>query len=90
MSYNYKTQKPNLFTEEGQILFLKIRNNVFEMLSHSGAVMSYYAWSDCTGDSWDMLACLDRMIELGEIREITHGDVPGQSRVFIATNDKKY
>jgi hypothetical protein len=35
------------------------------------------------GDSWTMLACVDRLVELGEIREIVQADVPGQYRVFV-------
>ena len=47
-----------------------------------------------SGDSWTMLACLDRMVELGEIREIREREVlvpyndviegPAQHRVFVA------
>jgi hypothetical protein len=38
------------------------------------------------GDTWDMLACMDRLVELGEIREVTmNGDVAGQHRVFVKT-----
>ena len=36
-----------------------------------------------SGDSWTMLACLDRMVELGEIREIRQGHVVGQCRIFV-------
>lgn len=38
-----------------------------------------------TGDSWMMLACVDLMVERGELREVTKGhDVAGQHRVFVA------
>ena len=30
------------------------------------------------------LACVDRLVELGEIKEITNGGVAGQHRVFIS------
>jgi hypothetical protein len=35
------------------------------------------------GDSWELMACVDRLIELGEISEIERGDCPGQYRVFV-------
>ena len=47
-----------------------------------------------SGTSWTMLACLDRMVELGEIREIREREVlgpyndviegPAQHRIFVA------
>lgn len=36
-----------------------------------------------TGDSWEMMARVDRLVELGEIREITGSNVAGQDRVFV-------
>lgn len=40
----------------------------------------------CSGDAWTMLACVDRMVELKEIVEVTlPGTVAGQHRVFIAS-----
>lgn len=84
--YNYETEKPKLFTEENQLLFLGIRDRVQELLKKSGAVMQ-----GCVGlpsgvgaaDSWTMLACFDRLVELGELEEITR-KCAGQHRVFIA------
>lgn len=35
-----------------------------------------------SGDSWFLMACVDRLVELGEIREITK-HAPGQCRVFV-------
>ena len=41
--------------------------------------------SGATGDTWLMLACLDYLVERGELREITAGmDVAGQHRVYVA------
>lgn len=80
--YNYNTQRPHLFSEQGQVMFLKIRDNVNKLLKEAGAVMMSRAISSCTGDTWDMLACVDRLVELGEIREIPQ-DCAGQHRVFV-------
>jgi hypothetical protein len=85
--YNYETQRNELFTESGQRLFLKIRDKANELLNTAGAfrmqeVMTGYG----SGSTWDMLACVDRMVELGEIREVSGpGYVPGQYRIFTRT-----
>jgi len=83
--YSYKTQKPHLFTEEGQTLFLAIRDKTKELLEIAGACRCDAMINvDLGGDSWDMLACIDRMVELGEIRELTPKATVGQHRVFIS------
>jgi hypothetical protein len=84
--YNYQTEKPKIFTEDGQETFLKIRDKVHHLLKQSGAVMMQNAISGVTGDVWLHLACVDRLVELKEIREITKDDVAGQYRVFVAVS----
>lgn len=82
--YDYKEIKPNIFTEEGQVMFLTIRDNVNKLLEKAGAVSMFSAFSECTGDSWQMMACVDRLVELGEIKEVPRGeDCPGQYRIFV-------
>lgn len=81
--YKYSEAKPRLFTEDGQKMFLAIRDNVHRLLKLAGAVRMEEAMCG-GGSSWDMLACVDRLVELGEIREITNGDVAGQHRVFVS------
>ena len=80
--YQYQTQREELFTEQGQEMFLKIRDNVNALLDKSGAVRMDRAIGIATGDSWTMLACVDRMVELGELHEVTGKNVFGQYRVF--------
>lgn len=70
MSYCYETQKKELFTDEGQKLFIGIRDRVKELLETAGAFRQQEALSGFTGCSWDMIACIDRLVELGEIEEI--------------------
>jgi len=84
--YKYQTQKQNIFTEEGQVMFIGIRDNVKKLIEKAGAVSFGAAIRNVTGDTWDMLACIDRLVELGEIREITKDNVRGQDRIFISTN----
>lgn len=82
--YKYEEHKESIFTENGQEMFLKIRDNVKKHLDDSGAFMLGKAIQNVTGLNWTMLACVDRLVELGEIREVTEPEsCAGQSRVFI-------
>lgn len=82
--YNYETEKPQLFTDAGQRMFLQIRDRVNELLSQAGAVRLQEAIAHSSGDSWLQAACLDRMVELKEIREIQQTQpVAGQHRIFV-------
>jgi hypothetical protein len=89
VSYDYQSERVKLFTEENQKLFLGIRDRVRWLLSQSGAVRMNEAMAIPKGiggaDSWTMLACVDRLVELGELVEVTAGQkVAGQYRVFVA------
>ena len=84
MSYLYAAMRSHVFTEGGQVMFLKIRDRTARLLDEAGAAMLQNMISGNTGDSWLMLACVDRMVELGEIREVTDPEtVMGQHRVFV-------
>lgn len=82
--YDYQAQRAALFTDEGQRRFLAVRDRVARLLALAGAVRMQEATAKTGGESWEALACMDRMVELGEIREITGPDVAGQHRVFVA------
>lgn len=83
--YNYQNEKPKIFTESGQVMFLKIRDNVQKMIKLAGAVTMSNAIQGISGSSWEQMACVDRLLELGEIVEvIQRGYVPGQNRIFVA------
>jgi hypothetical protein len=82
--YRYEERKPSVFTDEGQRMFLTIRDRANKLLEQAGAARLQEMISGTSGDSWNMLACVDRMKELGEIRELTNDhDVPAQYRVFV-------
>jgi len=85
--YNYEKEKRKIFTEEGQVMFLSVRDKVNDLLRQSGAVRMQEVISGEKGDVWTMLACVDRLIELREIREITGRDAPGQHRVFVSNQE---
>lgn len=83
--YSYETQKPRIFTDIGQRMFLAVRDNVQKLIKQAGAVRMDKAMSaGAGGDSWDLIACVDRLVELNELREITAPSVAGQDRVFVA------
>lgn len=82
MTYAYADQKDRLFTDEGQRDFLAVRDHVCGLLEEAGAFRMQEAMIG-SGDSWDMLARVDRLVELGEIREIPQPNCAGQDRVFV-------
>ena len=86
MSYNYQTERAEIFTEAGQVSFLAIRDKVKNMLRISGAFqMGNAIEAGRSGSSWTFMACVDRLVELGEIVEITPpNSCAGQYRTFRA------
>jgi hypothetical protein len=85
--YTYDKIRPQLFTEEGQRVFLKIRDNVHRLCAEAGCVRALEAWKGCSGDSWLMIACIDRLVELNEIHELTGESVMAQYRVFVRARE---
>ena len=81
--YNYNEEKHKIFTEEGQREFIKVRDRAKKLLDEGGAFKMFSALKDISGDAWQMMAYVDRLVELGEIREITENEVAGQNRVFV-------
>jgi len=84
--YRYEDERPKLFTVVGMNMFLGIRDRVNDILRTAGSVRMEEAISGFGGSSWERLACVDFMVEIGELREITNGDVAGQHRVFVAVS----
>jgi len=84
MPYSYQVQRPGLFTEEGQVRFLAVRDEAKRLLDLAGAVQSSKLMIG-SGDSWEMLARIDRLVELGELYEIPNPKSLGwaQHRVFV-------
>lgn len=85
MSYDYQTERPRLFTEDGQVMFLAIRDAAFALIREAGAARAQeiLSRSKTGGSSWQQLACLDRLVELKEIIPVTlPGSVWGQHQIF--------
>jgi len=88
MAYDYKKIKPKLFIEAHQRLFLEIRDKVHYLLRETSVAKMGFIMNGLSGDSWIMMACVDRLVELGEIKEVFHGDCAGQDRIFVKKEDK--
>jgi hypothetical protein len=82
MSYRYETERPRIFTPDGADMLLKIRDNVRRLLDEAGAFAAGRAWRGVTGDTWVMLACLDYLVERGEIRPLNAADEMAQNVVY--------
>jgi hypothetical protein len=87
MPYMYEKQKRYVFTDEGHRTFLKVRDAAVRLYALAGAVscgkLMHAAGS---GDTWDQLACIDRLVELGELRRVTPvGSCSTLDEVFVRT-----
>lgn len=83
MSYNYYHEKERLTSWDGLDMFVKIRDRAKSLLKTAGCFRMDSVLSVSSGDVWQMMACVDRMVELGEIIEVTTSDkVAGQHRIF--------
>lgn len=78
--YNYKEHRERIFTEEGQKEFLRVRDRVNELLLTSKYIDIEQAIGGITGSTWDNMAMVDRMVELGELIEIK--PQTGSPRIF--------
>lgn len=83
MTYDYRTERARIFTEEGQREFLELRDRVRGLLNQAGAFTMGKAFG--SGETWFMMACVDRLVELEELAEVgAHPSRWGQHRVFVA------
>ena len=85
MAYDYAVERPKVFTEDGVSTLLKIRDTTQGLIAKAGVARSDKMIAGCSGDSWTMLACIDRLVEMGEIHEIPNPmSRAGQHRIFIS------
>jgi hypothetical protein len=86
MSYIYEKERPNIFTDEGQRSFLKVRDAAHRLLSVAGAFREQELMlaSHVARDSWLHLAFIDRLVEIGEIRCVYYEPtIPRQHLVYV-------
>ncbi len=81
-AYEYTTMRPMLFTDDGQRLFLKVRDGTLARVRTTGAIRLAEAVADYPGEVWMRLACVDRMVELGELVEVSPGRFSALNRIF--------
>ena len=82
--YSYEAERPKLFTEDMQRIFLQVRDKAAGLVAKSGAVLMGNIITGIGGtDTWKLMACVDRLVELGELREVSCQPGRGQDRIFI-------
>lgn len=82
--YQYSKERDKLFTDDGQRNFLRVRDKVQGLLKTAGAFRAEVVIQMGGMDNFEAMACIDRLVELEEIREVTKGqDVAGQHRVYV-------
>lgn len=86
MAYSYTVERERVLSDEGQKMLLTMWDTAQRLLREAGAVRMDALMRDLSGDSWMMLACADRLVELKRLREIHYGDCVGQHRIFVAVN----
>lgn len=77
--YDYQTEREKIFTDDGQRRFLRIRDKANELLELAGCFRMDRVLA--SGDTWENMACVDRLVELGEIVEVPQKTL-GQYRIF--------
>jgi len=83
MSYDYATERPELFTERGTKALLKLKDRIAYLLKEAGAFRHAEAMKDADfGSSWQEIAALDYLVEIGEI-EVANDKGWAQYRVFV-------
>lgn len=77
--YRYLDHRQKMFTDEGQRLLLDVRDATFDLLETSGAAKVEAIIDEAAGtlgavDSWEVLTCVDRLIEIGDLKVLRGGD----------------
>lgn len=84
--YKYDDMKAKLFSDEGQRKFLQVRDKINSIIPASGCIRLGEVMTNIGGDSWIIMACVDRMVELGELVEIKYENSIAQKRIFVKPN----
>lgn len=87
--YKYEEQRPYTFSDEGSRTVLRLALCAQYLYGQAGAVSLGALIGHLTGDSWHHTACVDRLVELGYLREVQQGPVAGQDRIFTWTGRAK-
>lgn len=78
MSYDYEKEKQNI----DNVMLASITATAQTLLDTSGSFTFPYVTREIHGKLWSMIACVDYLVEIGFIREITNKDILAE-RVFV-------
>lgn len=81
--YKYEDYKDKLLSIEGTEMFFNVKKRIDNFLSLSGAFKIENVITKMSGDSWLIMACVDRLVEIAYLKELTDKNVMGQNRVFV-------
>jgi hypothetical protein len=72
MPYNYQRERRKLLTDDGQRALLRISDEARRLLAEKPAfwLEELLGKASLRGDAWFQLALVDRLVELGEIKEV--------------------
>ena len=70
--YRYQDHRPFVFTEDGSVAFVKLRDKVLALTRKTGCItrgkaMALACGSNGVGDTWSAMALVDRIVELGDL-----------------------
>jgi hypothetical protein len=68
MSYKYEDEKKRLFTEDGVKTIIFVRDQAKALVKIAGCFTAEKLLEKCAGDSFTILAVLDFLVEIGELR----------------------
>ena len=82
--YIYEEQKAKIFNTDGVKMLLSVTSVVKGLFEHSSAVCALDILDkSMAGDIRLKFACMDYLVEIGYLHEITREDIEGQLRTFI-------
>ena len=89
MIYNYEEYKLNLLDKEELRHFLKVRDIVKDEIDSVGMMVMGAVMIRACGDILKTMACVEMLVEIGEIIETTQkSETWAQEREFIRNNFK--
>lgn len=86
MSYSYRKLRPTVFTEDGTVALLKAKR-IIERAIKAADCVAMGMLLTTRGNTWESMAIVDYLVEIGEIQEIRQERTPaGQHRIFVLKN----
>ena len=82
MAYSYQEERAFVFTEAGQEMLMRVNDRADRLIAQSGVVTLEKLIQGETGSSWSMMACVDRLVEMGRLKEVSYNAPAAQFRIF--------